>query len=72
MRRYKVQPIFERCTLFFRKFTDLPYKHPFSEKFWFYRISTPFPKNSQDPVPFKHPLPVPYRHLLPVPYNVSP
>ena len=31
--RYKVQPIFERCTLFFRKFTVVPYKDPFSEKF---------------------------------------
>ena len=31
--RYKVQPIFEYCTLFFRKFTVVPYKHPFSQKF---------------------------------------
>ena len=34
--RYKVQPIFERCTLFFRKFIVVPYNlplYPFSEKF---------------------------------------
>ena len=31
--RYKIQPIIERCTLFFRKFAVVPYKHPLSEKF---------------------------------------
>ena len=55
--RYKIQPIFERGTLFFQKF--LPYNRPFL-------------KNSQDPVPYKHSLPVPYRHHLPVPYNALP
>ena len=64
--RYKVQPIFERGTLFFRKlvvpYTEklvVPYNHPFL-------------KNSQDPVPYKHSLPVPYRHSLPVPCNAPP
>ena len=31
--RYKVQPIFEYCILFFRKFTGVPYKHPFPQEF---------------------------------------
>ena len=30
---YKVQPKFERCTLFFGKFTVVPFKYPLSEKF---------------------------------------
>ena len=44
--RYKVQPVFERCTLFFRKFSVEPYKHFFSKK-------------SLSPVPCRHPLLVP-------------
>ena len=31
--RYKVQPIFEPCTLYFGKFAVVPYKHSFSERF---------------------------------------
>ena len=38
----------------------------FTNKSWLDR------KNSQDPVPYKHPLSVPYRHPLPVPYNAPP
>ena len=30
---YKGQIISERCTLFFRKFTVVPYKHLFTKKF---------------------------------------
>ena len=47
----------------------------FSENLSLYLIiyrCTPFPKNSQDRVPYKHPLPVPYRHSLAVTYNVPP
>ena len=32
-RPFKVQSIFESCTLFFRKLPVVPYKHPFSDKF---------------------------------------
>ena len=49
-----------------RNSSVVPY---FSENLPLYLINNHFPKNSQDPVSYKHPLPIPYRHPFPVPYN---
>ena len=44
----------------------------FSENLPLYLINTRFPKNSQNPLPYRRPLPEPYRYPLPVPYNAPP
>ena len=44
--RNKVQPIFERCTLFFRKFPIVPPRHPFPKIFGPCTLKTPLFRNS--------------------------